>query len=312
MKKIEIMNGLSRTFNRANLQLKKHAPEIMVVAGVVGMVASAIMACKATTKVSGILEETKEQIDGVHQVLADENVPAERYSEEDSKKDLAIIYAHAGIKFVKLYGPSVVLGALSIASILTSNHIHRKRNVALAAAYTVVDKGFKDYRSRVVERFGKELDRELRYNIKADKIEEVVVNEKGEEKTVEKTVEVADPTLLYSDYARCYDCGNKGWTDSSEANLTYLRQVQRYMNDKLRLRGHVFLNEVYDELGIPRSEAGQVVGWYYDEKNPHGDNFIDFGIYDLYKEGSRDFVNGYEKAIWLDFNVDGPILNLLK
>ena len=73
----------------------------------------------------------------------------------------------------------------------------------------------------------------------------------------------------------------------------------------------MFLNDVYDALGIPRSKAGQVVGWIYDEKNPNGDNFVDFGIYDLYKEGSRDFVNGYERTIWLDFNVDGPILDLI-
>ena len=256
------------------------------------------------------MEETKVEIEKVKTVVADETISEEKYSEQDAKKDLAIIYAHTGIKLVKLYGPSIILGTLSITGILASNNILRKRNIALAAAYKAIDTGFKEYRSRVVERFGEELDKELRYNVKAKEIKEKVVDENGKEKTVKKTINVADPNF-YSDYARCYDDGCKGWVKDSEYNLMFLRNTQSFMNEKLRAQGYLFLNDVYDALGIPRSKAGQVVGWIYDEKNPNGDNFVDFGIYDLYKEGSRDFVNGYERTIWLDFNVDGPILDLI-
>ena len=114
----------------------------------------------------------------------------------------------------------------------------------------------------------------------------------------------------YSEYARFYDCGNEGWTKDPEYNLMFLRQQQNYANEKLKVNGHLFLNEVYDMLGIPRSKAGQVVGWIYDEKNPNGDNFVDFGIYDN-KDGNRRFVNGYEATILLDFNVDGVIYDLI-
>lgn len=311
MKNFEIINTVTRNLNRVGFQLKKHSPEILIVTGIVGIVTSAVMACKATTKINDILEDTKTQVEKVHMVLEDESIPEETYSEEDSKKDLAIIYAKAGLSFVKLYGPSILLGAVSIASIITSNNILRKRNIALAAAYTVVDTGFKEYRGRVIERFGEELDKELKYNIKAENVKETFIDEDGSEKTVDKTVEMTDPHACYSDYARFYDDGCKGWTKDPELNLVFLKQMQQYANDRLRARGHLFLNEVYDMLGIPHSSAGQIVGWIYDEDNPNGDNYVDFGIYDTYKEKSRDFVNGYERVILLDFNVDGIIYNLI-
>ena len=193
---------------------------------------------------------------------------------------------------------------------LTSNNILRKRNVALAAAYTAIDKSFKNYRNNVVERFGEEIDHELRYNIKAKEFEETVVDENGNETTVKNEVEVVDPNSI-SDFARFFDDGCNGWTKDPNTNLAYLKNQQRYANDVLKTKGHLFLNEVYDMLGIPRCPAGQVVGWIYDDNNPVGDNFVDFGIYDASKESNRNFVNGYERTILLDFNVDGNIMNLI-
>lgn len=304
------MSKLTRTLNRVGLKLKKHSPEILVVTGVVGTVASAVMACKVTTKIDEVLAETKENVEKTKDYVEKKGF-SEKYTEEDYKKDLTIFYAKGGLELVKLYAPSVALGALSITAILSGHNVLRKRNVALAAAYATVEKGFKEYRGRVVERFGEELDRELKYNIKAKEVEETTVDEKtGEEKVTKKTVNVADPNN-YSTYARFFDDGCTGWTKDPEYNLMFLKNQQRYANDLLKSRGHLFLNEVYDMLGIPRTKAGQVVGWIYDEEYPNGDNFVDFGIYDLYNEKARDFVNGYEKTILLDFNVDGDIMNLI-
>ena len=309
MKINNLVNSATRTFNRAGLKLKKHSPEIMVTAGVIGVVASAVMACKATTKASSIADEMKEEMDKIHK--AADMVDEEIYSEEDLKKDTSIVYIQAGVKFAKLYGPSIALGALSITSILVGHNILRKRNLALAAAYTAIDTSFKAYRGRVVERFGKELDKELRYNIKAKEVEETVIDEKtGEENVVKKTIDVVDPNE-YSDYARFFDDGCNGWSKDPEFNLMFLKQQQSYANDLLKSRGHLFLNEVYDLLGIQRTKAGNIVGWIYDEKNPVGDNFVDFGIYDINRPKNRDFVNGYERTIILDFNVDGDILSLM-
>lgn len=310
LNKTAILNNVTRSINKVGFKLKKHSPEILVVAGVIGTVTSAVMACKATTKLSTIMADTKTDIATIHHVMENPDTVTEEYTQEDGKKDLAIVYAMGGVKLVKLYGPSVILGAVSITAILSGHNILRKRNIALAAAYTAVDKSFKDYRGRVIERFGKELDKELRYNIKAKEIEETVVNEDGSESVVKKTVNVAG-TPMYSEYARFFDDGCTGWDKDPEYNLTFLNHQQNYMNNKLRAKGHLFLNEVYDALGIPRTQAGQVVGWIYDEKNPVGDNYVDFGIYDLYKEKNRDFVNGYERTILLDFNVDGNILKFM-
>ena len=312
MKKAEIMNTLTRKFYRVGFKFKKHSPEILVGAGVVGVVASAVMACKATTKLDDVLAETKDTVDKIHDVTEHpEKIPeGKEYTVEDSKKDLTIVYTQAGVKLVKLYGPAVVLGTVSIAAIIGGHHILRKRNIALAAAYTAVDKGFKEYRGRVLERFGEEVDRELRYNIKAKEIEKTVTDAKGKETVVKETVDVADPNLT-SDYARFFDDGCTGWTKDPEFNLMFLKDQKRYANDLFKSKGHLFLNEVYDMLGIPRTQAGQVVGWIYDEKNPIGDNFIDFGIYDIADERKRSFVNGYERTILLDFNVDGNILEMI-
>lgn len=310
MKKLNFITNMTRGFHKAGFQLKKHSPEILVVAGVVGTVASAIMACKATTKLSAILEESKENVEAIHE-CANNPEMAEKYTEEDSKKDLTIVYAQTGLKLVKLYAPSVIIGVTSLACILTSNNILRKRNIALAAAYATVDKGFKEYRGRVIEKFGKELDKELKYNIKAKEIEEKIIDENGEEKTVTKTVQVVDPSMN-SPYAKFFDEACTGWTKDPEYNLMFLRRQQDFANDKLKSQGYLFLNDVYEMLGIDKTKDGQVVGWIYDEKNPIGDNFVDFGIYDDERNPRvRAFVNGFENVILLDFNVDGNIWNMM-
>lgn len=306
-----IVNSATKTFHRVGFQIKKHSPEILLVTGITGVVTSAVMACKATTKVDTIIEESKKSIDTIHEGMEAGNICDVEYTEEDGKKDLAIVYIQTGVKFAKLYGPSVLLGLTSIGCILASNDIIHKRNVALSAAYTAIDRSFKGYRSRVIERFGESMDRELRYNIKTQEVKETVVDEEtGKKKTVKSTVSVVDPNT-YSDYARFFDEYCAGWTKDAEYNLMFLRQQQNYANELLKSRGHLFLNEVYDMLGIDRTKAGNIVGWVYDEEHPIGDNFVDFGIYVLDNEKARDFVNGRERSILLDFNVDGDILSLM-
>lgn len=309
LNKTEIMTTLTRTFNRTGLKLKKYSPEILMAAGAVGVVTSGVMACKATLKVEEIVDDAKQKIDMIHDVSANPDM-AEKYSEEDSKKDLTIVYTQTAWKFVKLYGPSVALGAASLGCMIGSNRILSKRNAALAAAYAAVDKSFKDYRGRVLERFGKQMDRELMYGIKAQEVEETTTDENGKEVTTKSTVEVMDPNA-YSPYSIIFDDGNDGWDPDPERTKFFLIQQQNWANERLKARGHLFLNEVYDMLGAKRTKAGAQVGWVYDEKNTTGDNYVDFGIFDIRNPKTRDFVNGHEKVIVLDFNVDGVILDMI-
>lgn len=310
MKNVAILNKATCMISKSTFKLRKHSPEILLVTGVAGAVASAVMACVATTKIDEVTKEPKEKIEKIHKALNNEIELTDEYTEEDARKDITLVYAKMGIGLVKLYAPSVVLGALSITSILASNNILRKRNIALAAAYATIDKGFKEYRGRVIDRFGKEIDKELKYNIRKEKIEEVIEDpETGKTKKVKTEVDVVDPHLC-SPYSKFFDESCLGWEKDAEHNLMFLRSQQQYANDLLRAKGHLFLNEVYDMLGIERTRAGQIVGWVYDKNGKYNDNYVDFGIYNIHREKSRDFVNGLEKSILLDFNVDGNILDL--
>lgn len=303
------MKNVKILMNRALLGTKKYSPEILMGVGVVGIVASTVVACKATLKASDIIADAQEDLEKIKMVAEDPKY-VDQYSEEDLKKDKTILYTQTGLKIAKAYLPAVGLGVASIACLVSSHNILKKRNIALAAAYTTIDKSFKEYRKRVTDRFGEEVERQIRHNIKAHEIEETIVDEDGNEKKITKNVETCEIDG-YSEYSRFFDDGCTGWEKDAEYNLVFLKAQQQYANDLLRSKGHLFLNEVYDMLGIPRSKAGQVVGWIYDPENPIGDNYVDFGIYDVNKRGSRDFVNGYERTILLDFNVDGNIWDLM-
>lgn len=311
--KTELISKLSRSFHKVGFSLKKHSPEILVATGVVGVVTSTVMACKATTKVNDIVDEAKETIDKIHDSVGKglHTSDGEEYTEEVANKDLSIVYVQTGLKIAKLYAPSVILGAASLACMIGSNRILRKRNVALAAALTNVATSFKEYRSRLVDKFGKDLDRELRFGIKAKQVEEKVVDEDGNETTVTKTVEVVDPNTAHSLYSVVFCEGNTGWTRNAELNKVFLIKQQNQANDKLRLNGVLTLNEVYDMVGAPRTAYGQLAGWVWSEDGSIGDNFVDFGIFDVNNDKACDFVNGREKSIILDFNCIGNILEYI-
>lgn len=295
--KTEIMKSVNGVASKTVMKLKKHSPEILVVAGIAGTVVSAVLACKATTKVAEILDETK---DTIHDGMETGAINGQEYTTEDGKKDTVVVYAQTGMKLAKLYGPAIILGTLSITSILASNNILRKRNVALVAAYAAIDKSFKEYRGRVIERFGEQVDTELKYGIKAKKFEEIEVDpETGKEKKVKKTVMVADPNLQ-SDYAVYFDSKSRNYETNPDYNRMFLKAQQAFANDKLQTRGHLFLNEVLDDLDLPRTPAGQIVGWTKDGP----DGYVNFRIVEVERE-TED--GRHEPALLLDFNVEGNI-----
>lgn len=310
-----IMLSVSRAFNKVGFGLQKKSPELLVVAGIVGVVASTVMACKATIKAREIAEETNNNLDAIREAEETGITKAgQEYSQEDAQQDMVNTYVNAAVEYTKLYAPAVLLGAASITCILASHVILKKRNVALAAAYTTLNDTFKDYRKRVMDRFGEQVEKELRFNIKAKEVEETVTDEDGKEKKVKKEVDVApegwDPSQ-YSPYARIFDESHPAWMKDAEQNRFYLLARQSQANDRLKARGHLFLNEVYEMLGFPLTKAGTAVGWIYDPKKPMGDNFVDFGIFEVCREKAVEFVNGYEWSFILDFNVVGDITGAL-
>lgn len=298
---------------RGGLVLKKYSPEILTAAGVIGTVGSTVLACKATLKVEDILDEAKKKSNLINAVHDGEIEVDAEYTDKDYSKDLLVNRTQTAVKLIKLYGPAITLGALSITAILGGQHILRKRNVAVMAAYKLCEESFNNYRSRVKDELGEEKDRQFYYGMTEETVKDKVKSKDGKTKTITKKVEKA-PDHLYSQYARFFDEANINWDKSPEQNMYFLKMVQNQMNDKLKARGHVFLNEVYDALGFDRSEAGQLVGWVWNKDNTAmdaGDGYIDFGIFDGNDYAKRAFVNGDERSILLDFNIDGMIYDLI-
>lgn len=298
---------------RGGVILKKYSPEILTAAGVIGTVGSTVLACKATLKVEDILDEAKKKSNLINAVHDGEIEVDAEYTDKDYSKDLLVNRTQTAVKLIKLYGPAITLGALSITAILGGQHILRKRNVAVMAAYKLCEESFANYRSRVKDELGEEKDRQFYYGITEETVKDKVKSKDGKTKTVTTKVEKA-PDHLYSQYARFFDEANMNWNKSPEQNMYFLKMVQNQMNDKLKARGHVFLNEVYDALGFERSEAGQLVGWVWNKDNTAmeaGDGYIDFGIFDGNSYAKRAFVNGDERSILLDFNIDGMIYDLI-
>lgn len=283
---------VGRAVGRNALLIQKASPEVLLAAGIVGLVGSTVLACRATLKVSDVLDDAKEKLELV------KTTEHEDYSDNDRSRDVSLVYFQTSVRTVKLYAPAIVLGAVSIYALTTSHNILSRRNVALTAAYSALEKGFDQYRARVVEKYGDDEDRNFRYGSQ----EVQIVDEKtGRKKTVTRASH-EDPSI----YARFFDPYSTSWSKEPEYNLLFLKCQQNYANDLLHSRGHVFLNEVYDMLGIPRSKAGAVVGWVLSGEG-ETDNFVDFNVFDKNSDRARDFVNGLEGSILLDFNVDGVI-----
>lgn len=284
-------------FGRGTLVLKKWAPEILTGVGLLSMTGGAVLAVRATLKLEDSVAKAEERIyeaKNANDILPDE---VEKYDEKALQRKLYQAYLWNVLEFTKLYGPAVSLFTAGTFSVLAGHGIMRKRNVALVAAYNAVEKSFEAYRARVIEDLGIEKDRDYRLGI-------TETTEKGEDGKKTSIIDI-DPTHM-SQYARVFDEGNANWQTEPGYNQFFLTAEQNYINDKLRAVGHVFLNEVYERLGFDHTQEGAVVGWTLSKDH---DNYIDFGVYDASTQSKRNFVNGWEKSIWLDFNVDGLIFD---
>lgn len=283
--KFEIISKASVVASKAVSKIKADSPVILMGVGVVGVVATAVAASISTTKLESVLDES---IEYKKQIKSMEN----RTSREKAK-DYTHLYLRTTGRVLRLYAPAIILGTVTIGSIVSSHRIMHQRGVVLGAAYTALDSAFDRYRQEVVERYGEDVEHDIRKTAATrDNTETVVKNEDGSE-TVTRT-EYNDP------YLRLFDECNRYWVKNAESNLYFIKCVQSQANDRLNARGHVFLNEVLDALGFEHSAAGAVTGWVKDD--PNSDGYIDFG---LHKPQNKDFLDGKERSVWLDFNVDG-------
>lgn len=307
----------TRSFGRSSLLLQKHSPEILLGAGLVGMLATIVLASKATLKVNDLSIEIEEERATIE--LAEEEGTTEAgkpYSNEDYNKDLAIHYVQSGLKYAKLYAPAIGVGVLSVTAILASHGVMAKRQTSLMAAYGLLAETYNAYRKRVAEQLGEDVDRNFHMGMTEETHIVTEITEDGKSKKVRKTRLIKDPTQL-SIYARCYDkTSSNQYRGDRLMDRAFLMGQQNYANDLLKLKGFVFLNEVYNSLGLPWSQEGQLVGWVLkgdpDQMKKEGrDGYIDFGILNPINDADREFMDGNNDAIWLDFNVDGIVYDLI-
>ena len=276
---------------RQALKFQKHSPTIMFAGGIVGVVATVVLSSKATLQLEAIAEDAKNKLDAANS-LHDSKHPD--YSEQDFQNDRVIVFAQAGVKVVKIYAPALVVGILSVAALTGAHVTLNRRNVAVTAAYAALDKGFREYQERVIDVVGPEKELEYRYGVASEEVE--TIDAKGKKRTT-----VVKSAAGGSPYARFFDARNQNWSPTAEYNLFFLKGHQNTLNDRLRVRGWITLNDAYDALGMDRTKAGLVMGWVLDGK---GDNFVDFGIWDDQNmERVHNFMTGAEGQLLIDFNV---------
>lgn len=307
-----LTGNLKWIYGRSQLFAMRHGPTILMGVGAVGVVASTIMACNATLKVNEVLAETKPDLDNIHSVHNDPS-KAEKYPEEAYRSDLAKVYVRRGVSLAKLYAPAAIIGGISLACMIGSHIILRKRNIALVAAYKIIDDSFKEYRKRVVEEHGSHVDYAYRHGLDYETISKVETDEEGNEigKRLVGVDFVEREDAINHNYDRKFDRNNIHFQKNMGDNLTFLKCAENEANDRLHTYGHLFLNDAYKLCGIHEpSVAGQEVGWWLHGKND--DSYIDFDLMNPRNEWHNNaYENPEDKVIYLSFNVDGPIKEML-
>lgn len=316
---IAMKSAIQLAANRTILKGKKHSPEILLATGIAGMAGAVYFACTATIKAESIMDDHRAKLNEVEE--AKENINKEDYSDEDYKKDLFVVKIQTVGNLAKAYSPAITLFFASTGCILGAHHIMNKRNVALMAAYKLAEQSFAEYRKRVTDELGADKDFHFANGTDYEQtVEEEIDPETGKKKKVKKTQQVINgqPCSMYARVfeQQVYDAdgvgytGSSQWSPNADYNATTLVLKNNWANEHLRANGYVFLNDIYEELGFPRTKAGQAVGWVL---KGDGDNYISFGPeveaimnktagYLTYRDGS---------SIILDFNVDGVIWDLI-
>lgn len=304
----KVSTSAAKFAGKAEFTIKKNSPEILLGAGIVGFVGTIVLACKATCRADEVLEFHRRKIKDINDAkeIADADPEGEMsYDVEIYRQDKAIRYLKTTGNLAKLYAPTIAVGTLSLACILTSRNIMQKRYLGVLAAYNGLSAAFDEYRRRVCDEYGEGLDKHFRYGTT---YEELPVYDENGKKTKEKEqVEKTETGMVIpnDDSCRFFDSSNPNWDKNPTFSMMWLRGQQNILNDILHTRGHVFLNEVYDALGFEHTPQGAVLGWI----DGGDDNYIDFGLYDPKKENVRRFVNGVDNVIMLEFNHDGVIWN---
>lgn len=299
--KLSLPNAVTTRVARTALVAQKNSPKLLFVGGLVLMGGTVVTACKGTLALEATLKDIQDDRDDVKNAVSRN---PERYSDRDIQKLNMYVTGKGVARIAKLYLPSLALGVAAVACLTTSHTQLTRRNAGLSAALAATERALDSYRNRVRDAYGDDRERELWRGETTTKVP--VLDDEGRETKSTKKVKTGGG---YSPYARLWgrDTTNEWSPAAPEYNLAKLRSVQEWGTMLLNSRGHLFLNEILDELGLDRMPAGQVVGWKSKKYGGH-DGFVDLGILVPGDEVRfLDFVTGDEDHVMLDFNVDGEI-----
>jgi hypothetical protein len=299
----------------SGLFLKAHAPEIMIGGGVTGFVLTVISACKATDKAHDILEAKEEALNDNDYAFFQEN----SISEKDHEDSIRQINRNTRWALIKAYTPTATGLAVSVILVLGGYKLINGRLVKTAAAYKILEDGFGRYRENVRDIYGEEADREMLHRVRPERLAAAQEErEKNREIDSDKKRGIKNKekkgTAYQEIYSAVFDQYSDRWRRSwmPEQVWEYLKQKEREANDMLRIRKHIFLNEVYDLLGLERTEEGALVGWILTKNNP--ESKVDFGMDLIPESRKREFLTAQcNEDIWLrlHFNPDGLIYNMI-
>lgn len=293
------MSVITRAYHASKLALKSNSPTIMVTAGIVSMGAAAILASKQTLKVEEVLEK---HVPDLQKIDQGEALGLESYDKDTARSDRFKVYSRAGFELTKLYAVPGLLFVGGAGLVFGGHRIMVKRNATLAIAFSALKRSFDEYRGRVVENYGTEVDANL---MSGYRYAEVL----GEDGEATGHVKIRDVEDGYVDpYNRVFGEGyTPNWHDNLGVNRTFVLRQQKIANDLLKVRGHIYLSDVYESLGFPETDISRVVGWKI-TTSPTGEKHfptIDFGVD---KINPDDDQYNATNSIYLDFNCQGLIV----
>lgn len=300
-------------------KVKFRSPELLIGAGVVGLVGAAVVAVRR-----GVRWHTAAKAEIVHDLETIKKAEGSpQYTREDRVRDYAQVIGKGVWSFTQIYGPSVAVGVASVVSILAGTGILKGRLAAMTSAAATAQAALERYRSRVREKLGDDADYEFAYEVSAKKAK--IKHEDGTKESLVTyhLVPSSGEWMAASPYSRLWDENAMEWCANRDIQFLTLRSLENHFNQELNARGVVFLNDVYKALGLPMSKDAALVGWIKDYEKPKmaklaaelgrvpGDGAISFGVFENESPSARAYLAGDDNRVVLDFNVDGVIYDLI-
>jgi hypothetical protein len=211
--------------------MSKHSPEILTTLGITGMVATTVLAVKATPKAMRLIDEKNRERD--------------YYGDDGPMPKLEVVKT-----CWKCYAPAVLTGLFSAACLIGANSVNARRNAALATAYKLSETALIEYRDKVLDTVGEKKEQTIRDKVAREHIEKNPVTKR------EVIVTGNGKSLCFDPYSSRY----------FESDIELIRRAENTLNKQILhdICGTATLNEFYDEIGLPHTEIGDDLGWNTD------------------------------------------------